>query len=590
MTHILPALLLSSVYIGYGSLLLGCIRTEFIPLTVFAAQICLLYIAALVGLLGPAALGFLLLGGLLLLRFALRAVRKKPISWRDLLCPGMAFFVIACAALCIMLRGARFMHYDNFSHWGLMVKHLALTNRLPNAGDLYIAFRQYSPGSAMFIYLFTYVFGFSESIAILAQDILMVSAMTCMFAFVKGWRSLLSIALIVFFGANCKSYLTYSLLVDTLMPIIAAGNAALILYYRRDLRRAALLSLPVMTATVLIKSSGAFFAAINGAMMLAFLIVQLRRNKAPRAENRRTTWMVVGSMALAVALVLVWFVHVYFSFKGAPAVPNSKTEQTEISIGSGPKAKDAGAVQRNLMAYIYSWEKGSPLVMTIGWSGLMLLALLLKRAFDRKWSQPLLLTFALGLSMTLLYILGEYLLYLYIMPGSESASLGGIGRYTYTLFVYLSGVYTMIASAEWLNDLSARRPAPALITVGCAIALCSMVFDPSMFTARQRYEGSLVQRVDQAFVNAPADGTRYAVYLSDPGEASLCKYIVRYKLLDPTTPIITSAEDETKLIAALEGRDELVVVDEDEAMRAFLDAKGAQGDAGVYEVSDLVKS
>ncbi len=549
MTTLLPAAALICAFAGYGTLLWNRIRLEFIPLAVCCCMTCALYLGALIGLLGPTAVAVLAVGCLLLARATVaQIVRRQRPQLAPLLSPGAIFFVVGCISVCILLQGARFVHYDNFSHWGLMAKHLALTNRLPSAMDLYIAFRSYPPGSALFIYLFTYALGFSESLTMMAQGIFMVAAVSCLFAFVRGWKSVLSIALIVFFAANCKSYLTYSLLVDTLLPLVAVGNAAIILCYRDDPKVAALLSLPVMATVLLIKSSGAFYAAMNGALLLVFLIRARRQGTA----DRRATATAILSLSLALLMLAIWYGHVYIAFRGAPPVPNTKAEQSKPSIADGPKTDDVGGVTARLMDYIFSTEKGSPLMQTAGWSGLVLAALLLRWAFTKRLSRRLLITFLAGLAASALYILGEYLMYLFIMPSSVSCTLSGIGRYTYALFAYISGLYVAVVCEDWLDDV---KPASAAVTAICAALLCALVFDPAMFSNVPKYEGSLVQAVDEAFDGVETDDKQFVVYLPAQKRASLCKYIVRYKLMDATTPIVT---EESEIEAAMAGRDQLI--------------------------------
>ena len=65
------------------------------------------------------------------------------------------------------------MHYDNFSHWALIVKSMSLTNSFPSFKTDVIMFTSYPPGSAVFIYYFINIIkGFRDK-KIIKFDIIM---------------------------------------------------------------------------------------------------------------------------------------------------------------------------------------------------------------------------------------------------------------------------------------------------------------------------------------------------------------------------------------------------------------------------------
>lgn len=78
-----------------------------------------------------------------------------------------------------------FVHYDNFSHWALVVKKIIETNRFPNGFDEIITFKEYPLGSAIFIYFFTKFTNTNESTQMLAQAYMMLVCIMPLFSNTK---------------------------------------------------------------------------------------------------------------------------------------------------------------------------------------------------------------------------------------------------------------------------------------------------------------------------------------------------------------------------------------------------------------------
>ena len=80
---------------------------------------------------------------------------------------------------------------------------------------------------------------------LIAQNILLLSCALTLFAFIKTKRvvSYLVLRVLVFYAHLPLSL--QSLLVDTLLPPLAVANAAVMVYYRKDILKAAALSCPL---------------------------------------------------------------------------------------------------------------------------------------------------------------------------------------------------------------------------------------------------------------------------------------------------------------------------------------------------------
>ena len=108
---------------------LGKVKIWFVPLTCICGISLFLFWGGLLDLLPEAA--YILMGGglagcLIFLVYLFRGKVKRPHITAAGLClgVGMAVFLLLAVRL-------RFTHYDNFSHWAVIVKYLILTEHFP---------------------------------------------------------------------------------------------------------------------------------------------------------------------------------------------------------------------------------------------------------------------------------------------------------------------------------------------------------------------------------------------------------------------------------------------------------------------------
>ena len=99
---------------------------------VFSAQALIIYFAGLAGILSYAA--YTLFGGGIVLLVALILNKKIKLAYNtsSLTAINLAF-VAAFGAITASLVDTFFVHYDNFSHWAVVVKYMLITDRFPDA-------------------------------------------------------------------------------------------------------------------------------------------------------------------------------------------------------------------------------------------------------------------------------------------------------------------------------------------------------------------------------------------------------------------------------------------------------------------------
>jgi len=175
-----------------------------------------------------------------------------------------------------VLWNSPLVHYDNFSHWAVMVKFMTFTGHLPGAADKLISFTSYPPATALFITQFVHWVGFSDGAMLVAQFILIWGAAYSIFAGLRD-RSraltsfILCFALAISFVFNIAIRLN-NLLVDYVLPIITIAALVGIYVYRK---KPILLCSHVaifVASLLLVKNSATFFVIMIAIFFLYTLI------------------------------------------------------------------------------------------------------------------------------------------------------------------------------------------------------------------------------------------------------------------------------------------------------------------------------
>lgn len=156
------------------------IRCEFFPILYCATVSNLLFLAGILNLM-PMMVLILWGGGYVALVFSL----KKGVSFQK---RELCFYAAFCAVLVYfswLLRGSRFISYDNFSHWVVVVKDMLLTDLMPNFEDSLIEFQAYPLGSSLFLYYIGKLLGTVDACLIWGQMFLSLSAIFSIAAFLN---------------------------------------------------------------------------------------------------------------------------------------------------------------------------------------------------------------------------------------------------------------------------------------------------------------------------------------------------------------------------------------------------------------------
>lgn len=267
------------------------IRIEYAIFNSTCGVISLLFAAGVFQFLTPVAWAIFFAGwilGSIAIGRAIWSRDRLPFSF------GAALFTIACAGLYYLTRSGAFESWDEFSHWGTVIKHIWSVASLYKSQTLY--FPDYPPALALFSFFVFIPWGFSEPDSLFASGVLVLSAGTVLAATSRWIGGALSFAIFYFlsflFGAGLAT-----VLIDF---VLAAVFGAIICMYTQevgndDLTAAKLCVVP-LSALVLVKAAGFPLATIV-VLMIAIDGLVFRANKR-RCEAARSILLTVAAVIL----------------------------------------------------------------------------------------------------------------------------------------------------------------------------------------------------------------------------------------------------------------------------------------------------
>lgn len=397
-------------------------NVHFVPFFAVCLQITILFFAGLWNLLYEVSVLTWALGiGL----FVWYAVKDKLKGLREFCTPGYALLIAGVLLAAVAVHGCKFTHYDNFTHWALVVKQMLLNDRFPNFQDVVISYKSYPLGSASFIYYVCRLTQNSESAQMLAQAYMVLTCILPLFAFLKQ-HYVLGTAMIALIG---NIVLTYDVRITDLLvdSLLGAAGIALVLFAAmgfdpQDKEHCkgwrVLCAAPMMAALYLIKNAGLFFAAIA----VVILVIRCRGSRAQMGRAASTLLLPLGA-------VLLWKRHCEYVFLNPNASPHSLSLEYYQEVSSQKTSQDIWKILENLLRKA---GQGCGLWMLLLWivvlGGITLL-------FGRKYFKKYLCFTGTAIALYAGWIAGLFGTYVYSMPTSEALVLAAFSRYQGTILV-----------------------------------------------------------------------------------------------------------------------------------------------------------
>lgn len=478
------------------------------PLSAMGLITLILYAGGMAHALLPAA-WLVLVGGLALFGLMLYRRSAALLRWELLL------FALGCLALYLRYRGALLTAYDDFSHWGMIVRQMLLNNRLPAAQDALITFQSYPPGAACWIYAVCRFLGGTDGMLLTAQAAFALAGWMGLFALIEGRGKVLQalcaaactvIGLSLFQG-------TASLMVDNLLPAVAVGAVCLLAKGERCPWLMGMLA----SVLALLKDSGLYFAAVIAVLFL-FLLRQGCWKKAV---------VKTAKLCLPVAAVRgAWAVHIHTAFPAADVSRHALTVENLRKTGADKSYADMLAIARKLLAEVFSLRNQAVQILL-----LMLVACIavwiIRSAQTGHWrmgGEWGVLAASACVYAAWTGFLG--LMYIFSMPVANALELVAFERYNSTCALFLYGVLLV-----WLMTLPKMRlkGAALLLTL---VPLCIGSWTsgvPRLF--RENYFVPLRQTMETLSLQNAPEGSA-AVIVSPEEDTVYADYMARYAFQD----------------------------------------------------------
>ena len=572
---------------------------------VFSAQALIVYFAGLLGVLPYVS--YALFGGGIV-AFAALLVNKKiaqAYNASSLTALNLAFIAVF-GAITASLIDTFFVHYDNFSHWAVVVKYMLATNRIPDAASAIIDFKSYPLGSSSFLYYVGRIVGNGEGVMLVGQGILLFASFYAVFGAIRDQKRFMLSALL---GLGCSAMAFFNisirinnLLVDFLLPALTLASIGILLVERNKFFTACLAVLPVLGLLAIVKNTGVIFAVI-GFVFLIFRAVQFQRADE---KLRPFFWGALLTIGLSLIPLILWNLHTSLAFP-TDAGKFSYDFQTLSSLTID---KTPTQIQYIVQLFLYMATSLSQLP-TLGFvifNGVAIVSYLVARiGFKMKWK--LLGTLLLLDLAVVLYYGGILAMYILSMPIDEALRLAGFDRYASSMILFLIGGVTMRLTMDVENSFyyqqgekrdyrafksltskNMYQTATVLFSLAAGLMLLSEL--NGMNHMREAYEDSLPARVSAITGDnwhAPDNDTRYLFYSSDAGnEVSSYElpYVGRYFLFASQVDAVSQFTDDA-FMGQIQTYDKFVILEDTPAIRVYM-RKHANlpGDPGVYDVRE----
>jgi len=482
MEHLMPVLGLSvsflsllGVFLLFYSLLK--VESAFLPLLTVSTVTILTYIGGLFGILSETVFVLYVAGFAALIYAIVLMLRKKLDPMPVLKSPATWMFALLCVYFVVRMRGMQSIHVDNFSHWATIIKEMCLTDAFPATGSA-VTFRNYTPGSAVFIYYVCSAVGYTEGSALMAQGFILAAAVAAFFckARVKAPITFMSLTAASAVCISIPELLSgslhyYNFLVDGLIAYITVAAGIIVYYYRNDVKRCIAVLTPVISMLTIIKTSARFFALFI--TVLVFILFARKIFRKESFENRFAYKALAGIGALIAAQLLVpslWNAYISNAFPEV-ALEDNKFPTTFGGLMSTFVSKDKEFLKGIVSDMTEKLtDLTDPVIMILLLSEIFAVCVILITLIMRKNPGVALVSFVAANLTFILYIGELFVLYGFIFPEWESEILAAFYRYLSTGVVIAVSIL-LLGGIYRISQIEGKLSRPVLSAAVLAVML-----------------------------------------------------------------------------------------------------------------------
>lgn len=407
----------------------------------FCINILILYFFSLLGLMLQISLIMFSTGLLLFLIYSISNysfVKKRLFTFEY----SKTWIIFYFTIFSITLLKSHFIHYDNFSHWAIIVKYFLTESSLPNATSSIIDFSSYPIGSSLFIYYATLIIGYHEGVMLLAQFIFIISALYSLFGVIKDSHRTLPIGImfmtIAIFNHFNTAIRMNNLLVDFLLPLVALSAITGIYLLRKRFLLCSVHTVILLSVLSIIKNSGLFFVA----MVIIYYLYTI-------IKNHQLKWTIffciITTSIFSFSTYFIWNTHVKNTF-GDAVSKHSLNVDSYQSLYAEKTPEIIQIIIDNYLCSIFDITNLPTQGIILANIFLILSYLIIKLYFNKN-NHLLKILWILDLSV-LIYYIGILAMFIFSMPIDEALILAGFERYASSIVIFILGIATMVFVQE----------------------------------------------------------------------------------------------------------------------------------------------
>lgn len=480
-----------------------------------------------------------------------KAKIKKTLLQPTVIIPTLIFAYITITGMNMHLT-----HYDNFSHWGLIIKNIFLDGALPNFEDTMIMFKSYQPESACFIYLYGLLAGKTEGAMIVAQNYLIFAFLIPLFGFIKeNNKTIKNLLITVFYIFIMTVSIKFNdLLVDSLVATMAISSLGIIHYYKKDLKKAFLYSLPISIFIFLVKNTG-FLITIFNCIYIIYLAKKSNQLKAGLKYSGIT-------LLILVSFLLIWQGHVKLVFGDLALSSKHSLSSDNVILSLRTKGWDKiFLLIKEYALHLFTFKDNITNIYI-----LIINALLLFFGFTEKNKKErkniLLLTGTIDILYLIYYgVIGA--MYLTSMPWEEAINFAGYERYMTTIIIIIIGIifFYFLSYKEKKHNfkiISIATIILMLVTTYIFQGNFKALLGNDYYVGTQAYKYDLIL---SDYKNFDKEKTYYVYAPSAENDSSYLFFMSKYKLNTGNVVMIYNQED-----LQLNNTGVLIFFDEDQTL------------------------
>ena len=543
------------------------IKKEFLPIIIISLIAVVQYLGGIINQMRITAIIIGVTGFVLAIYEIFLILKNKK---KDKIDINLIIYCSITALFIYLLKGVKLTHYDNFSHWGMIIKNMLLNNRFPTLEDRTILFTSYPPGTACFAYYVCKYLGSSEGIMLFSQSIIILSSIYAVLALCKKESK---IDYIVFLGATIYLLLGNifidQLLVDTVLPVMGIAILGIINYYKNDSKKALLLTIPICSLLLLVKNSGIFFVIID---LIVWLIYCVKNREIKQIIKSKY----ITIFLIPIIITTIWKVHLKVTFGEETQSKHSVSVSNYLKNIKEKQNEDIKIVVNKFIQQMFSIKQKENIQFL-----LIIITFLIMWIIEKENKNKILSYFLLFLITYIIYQIFLFAMYIFSMPLTEAKQLAGYIRYYRTIILFEYGIY-LVALLRESKSKNYFKKMLSIITLILNIILIilspnkiNLLYKKNMDKSFIRYK---LQQIKEE--NSIEDNKSYIIYIAYDNNytADYLYFICEYEFWSQDVEII---KDINQIREKVDNYDYLIIINHSEEMNQFLEKIGGQNQNAV---------